>query len=99
MAEKGSLDSDEHQGSFYWMVSRTSNSSEANMSQENVTFEQQIKVSLPAPKKRKVQSVHWDTSELPILPILVNKKAIKEHTKLLVFHAEKKNVERNSMNN
>jgi hypothetical protein len=90
MAGKGALDSEEHHGSFYWMVTRTSNITEANMSLENVTFEHQMKVSLPAPKRRQVNTVQWEYSELPTLPILVNKKAIKKHTKLLVFQEEKK---------
>jgi hypothetical protein len=94
MAHKGSLDSEEHQGSFYWLVQRTSQASVANLTFENAILEQQIKVSLPAPKRRKVTTVQWDSSELPSIPILVNKKAIQKNTKLLMFQAEKKKEEK-----
>ena len=47
MAGQAALDSEEHRGSFYWMVTRTSNITEANMTLDNVTFEHQVKVSLP----------------------------------------------------
>lgn len=65
-----------------------------NLTFENAILEQQIKVSLPAPKRRKVTTVQWDSSELPSIPILVNKKAIQKNTKLLVFQAEKKKEEK-----
>ena len=94
MAEKGSIDTEQHLGSLFWVVQRTSTVSEANLTLENVTFEQQIKLTLPAPKERKVSTVLWDTSEMPSIAILLNKKGIKKHTKLLVFQAEKKRDEK-----
>ena len=93
MAEKGSIDSEEHRGSLFWLVERTSKPSEANLTFEHATLEQHTKVSLPGPKRRKVNMVQWETSELPTIPILVNKKAIKKHIKLFVFQAEKKKEE------
>ena len=53
-----------------------------------------MKVSLPAPKKRRVENLCWDPAELPTIPILTNKKAIKKHTKLCVFLAEKKDLKK-----
>ena len=47
-------------------------------------------MTLPAAKKRKTHVSEWDSSELPSLPVLVNKKAITKHTRLMVFLAEKK---------
>jgi hypothetical protein len=82
-------DSDEHHGSFYGMVTRTSDISEANMTVVHLTIEHHMKASLPDPKRRKVSSAPLESSTLPIL---VNKKAIKKHTKLLVFQ-EDKNLE------
>ena len=90
MATKGTLDSEEHVGSLYWVVTRSSNTKEVNLDLDNVTWEHSIKVNLPALKKRKTEVVNWDPSELPSFPLLVNKKAINKHTKLCVFLAEKK---------
>ena len=42
---------------------------------------------LPTKKKQKT-SVEWGSSELPSIPVLVNKKAISKHTKLAVFLKE-----------
>ena len=90
MATKGAIDAEEHVGSLYWVVTRTSNAKDVNLDQDNVTWEHSIKVNLPAPKKRKTETVHWEPSELPSFPLLVNKKAIKKHTMLCVFLADKK---------
>ena len=91
MASKGSLDKDEHTGSLYWVVTRTSNTKEVNLDLELATWEQHIKVNLPAPaKKRKMEVIDWESSQLPSYPCLVNKKAIAKHTKLCVFLADKK---------
>ena len=72
------------------MVARTSKVSEANMSLENVTFEKTIKVILPAAKKRKRWSHTWEPSEMPQVPILVNKSKIEKDMKLLMFLPGKK---------
>ena len=72
------------------MLARTSKVSEANMVLENVTFEQTLKVTLPATKKRKTTNLTWDSSEMPEVPILVNKKKIQKDMQLLMFLAEKK---------
>ena len=90
MAQKGSIDPEEHLGSFFWVVGRTSQQKEANMVMENVCFESTCKVSLPGPKRRKTSPVQRDSHEMPVLPVLMNKKALPKHTKLLVFLPEKK---------
>ena len=72
------------------MVARTSKVSEANMILENATFEQTLKVTLPAAKKRKTTNLTWESSEMPSVPILVNKTKIKKDMQLLMFLAEKK---------
>ena len=72
------------------MVARTSKASEANMSLENATFEQTLKVTLPAPKKRKTTNLTWEREEMPSVPILVNKDKIEKNKQLLTFLAEKK---------
>ena len=48
-------------------------------------------MTLPNNKKRKI-SVDWGASEMPSIPILVNKKAIKKHTKLAVFQKDEKDT-------
>ena len=73
------------------MVARTSKVSEANMILENATFEQTIKVTLPAPKKRKTTNLTWEREEMPSVPILVNKAKIDKNKQLLTFIPEKKN--------
>ena len=72
------------------MVARTSKASEANMSLENATFEQTLKVTLPAPKKRKTTNLDWERVEMPSVPILVNKAKIEKDKQLLTLLAEKK---------
>ena len=55
IANKDVLDGDEHMGSLFWLVGKTSNSSDANLSMGMATFEQQIKVHLSGPKRRKIE--------------------------------------------
>ena len=61
IAQKGALDAQEHLGSFFWLASRTSTASQANLVPMHVILEQLIKVSLPGPKRRNVVSVHWES--------------------------------------
>ena len=51
MAPSELLSTEEHKGSLFWIVQRTSKASDANLVFENVTFETQVTVSLPALKK------------------------------------------------
>ena len=51
MAPPGELDSEEHKGSLCWVVVRTSKEVAVNLVLENLTFESEIKMSLPTPKK------------------------------------------------
>ena len=51
----------------------------------NITWSQNIKMNLPAPKTHKTEVIEWEPSELPSFPILLNKKAIEKHTKLCVY--------------
>jgi hypothetical protein len=90
IAKSGSLDKDEHHGSLFWVVTRTSEPKEVNLDLDNVAWSQNIKVSLPAPNKRKTKVLDWDSSELPSFPDLVNKRAVKKRAKLSVFLAKKR---------
>ena len=88
IANKEVLDNDEHMGSLFWLAGKTSSSSDANLSMEVATFEHQIKVHLPGPKRRKIESSKWDILDMPGVPVLINMKTIKKHTKLLVYPSE-----------
>ena len=57
---------------------------------ENVNFENLTKIHVPAAKKRKIESSTWGTSEMPSIPVLVNKAKILKHVQLVVFQQEKK---------
>ena len=85
IANKEVLDDDEHLGSLVWLVGKTSSSSDANLSMEIATFEHQIKVHLPGPKRRKSETSKWDPPEMPGVPILTYINALQKHTKLLVY--------------
>ena len=89
IASPGLRDPEEHTGSLYWVVTRTSDTKLVNLEPENVTWQQQIKLNLPGAKRRKVDPVDWSASQLPAFPVLVNKKAISKNTMLCVFLAEK----------
>ena len=59
---------------MFWVVGRTSQDEDVNLVLENVTFDMQIKMSLPFPNKRNTRAFSWDSSMMPVVPILVNKK-------------------------
>ena len=88
LAKSGSIHGSEHTGILFWLVSRTSIETEANMFLENISWEQHVTLQMPF-KKKKMQ-VDWEASELPSIPILMNKEGIKAQTKLMVFLADKK---------
>ena len=90
IAGKGVLDTEEHAGSLFWCVTRTSDMTRVNLDLDQVTWDMQIKMSVPAPKRRKVDPNEWTSSELPVIPILVNKKKIGKHTRLCMFMMDKK---------
>ena len=50
---------------------------------EAIPWEYSVDIEMPR-KKRQKQSVQWNAQDLPSISILVNKKAIKEHTRLVV---------------
>ena len=60
------------------------------MNLEMATFEQTLKVTLPAAKKRKTTKLTWESSEMRSVPILINKNKIEKDMKLLMFLPEKK---------
>ena len=92
IASAGSVDPAEHTGSLHWLVMRTSVQEQANLVMENATFAQAVVANLPGPaaKKRKTRPVEWESSELPHIPILVNKKAIAKHVRLAMFQPPNK---------
>ena len=87
MAKEGALDDKEHEGSLYWLITRTSDPASCNLHTETMTFHQKTEVTLsgPACKKRKMGPVEWAVSDMPSIPCLTNKKPIGKHTQLLMF--------------
>ena len=59
---------------------------------ESVTWQHTITMNMPL-KKRK-HSVEWESKDLPSVPVLINKKAIKAHQRLVVFLAPPKKEEK-----
>ena len=55
------------------------------MSLDTVTWDSTANISLPLKKSK--QAAERSAQDLPNLPILVNKKALKEHTRLLVYQS------------
>jgi hypothetical protein len=88
LAHEGSIDDTENTGSLYWLVSRTSEHAKANMSLENVSWEQTVKLQLPLRQKKSV--VAWASNDLPTIPIFVNKKKVAAHVRLANFFDEEK---------
>ena len=97
MAASGTLDTSDHSGSLYWVVSRTSEAPKANLVLDQVSWEQKVSVTVPALKKRrKTHQVDWSSSEVPSVPVMVNPKAIKAHTMLALYLPEPPKANRHS---
>ena len=84
MASREMIDSQERRGTLFWTIPRTSKKDEANLVIEQVPWSTSVGLKLPLPKKRKCE-VNWASENLPPLPVLVNAKTIKAHSRLLVF--------------
>ena len=94
IARKGLIDGEEHIGSLFWLVQRTSEATEANMSLEQTSFE--MSCTIHVVKKLKHHS-NWDSEDLPKIPVRMNRKTIKQHQRLAVFLEPKKDgAERSS---
>ena len=80
------MDTSKHVGRLFFLVERSVDESETNMTLDTVTWEYSAHLQLPLKKKAK-QAVEWKSPDLPNLPLLVNKKALKEHTRLMVYQS------------
>ena len=78
IAAPGSVDTSKHTGILFYIVDRTVDESEANMSLDTVNWAYTVDLQLPTKKKAK-REVEWKSQDLPNIPILVNKKGLKEH--------------------
>ena len=83
LSKEGVVDAQQHTGILFFVVERTQVLDEANMFLEAVPWEYSVDIEMPL-KKRQKQSVQWKAQDLPSISILVNKKTIKEHTRLVV---------------
>lgn len=65
-----------------WAIERSNEAGESNPSLETVHWRASCEVRLPGAKKRRV-GVDFEETDLPGIPVLVNDKVIKEHTRLI----------------
>ena len=70
IAPTGELDAEEHHGSLFWVVGRTSTVQDVNLVLENITFGMQIKMPLPYAKQRNTGTCERGACELPSPPFL-----------------------------
>ena len=72
---------------MFWLVHRTSDSTEANMALEQTPFEMNCTIHLI-----KKQNHHWggDSEDLPKIPILMSRKTVNQHQRLAMFLENKK---------
>ena len=87
IAKAGSIGVPEHKGALFWLVDRTSKINETNMSIEHLSADISVNILKVPGKKRKLSS-GWSNTEAPTLEVLMNKKALKPHTKLATFLAD-----------
>ena len=76
----------EKRGSLFWCIQRTHDKGEANVVEESCTFGSSIEVNVSGAK----QTIKWSTPDLPTIPVLINTKAIKQHTQVKLFLAKPK---------
>ena len=84
IAAQDLVDQIEHKGSLFWLVLRSTDKALANMDFEPVTWEHKVTMNLPIKRQRR-HTVEWEPKDLPSVPLLINKKASKARTRLVVF--------------
>ena len=90
MSQAGTIEDKENTGCLYWLITRTSEFSEANLVLEPIHWSSSVEIKLP--NKKTKQSDKWDSAQLPQVPVLVNKQGLKAHTCLKVFLEDKKDM-------
>ena len=83
IACKDLLDPSEHTGSLFWLVDRSTDKSLANMVLQQISWEHTVTLHLPTKKTK--HTVEKESKDLPGLSVLVNRKAVKAHERLVVF--------------
>ena len=68
---------------MYWLIERASSPKQANLIIEQADAKMTLALTLPGSKK--AINDEWGQAEMPVVPVLTNKQAIKAHTKLQVF--------------
>ena len=87
IASKGLIGGAAHTGSLFWLVHRTSDSTEAKLTLENTSFYMCCTVHL---NKKQTHSWDWESEDLPNIPIRMNRNTIKQHQRLAMFLESKK---------
>lgn len=91
MAQANTMDEEEHTGSLYWVVARSSDDSLCNLSTDTFAWEQKVILQLPGQKK-KVLAMQRSLGSLPSIPVIVNKKPIDKYTELVLYQKEREKV-------
>ena len=84
MASAEVFDSNERRGNLFWVIQRTSEEDEANLHLEQVSWTAQVALQFEGGKRKK-QEVTWPSENLPPMPTMTNPKAIKAHTRLVLY--------------
>ena len=78
MSHKESL-----KGCLYWLIERTSSPKQANLVLEAVKMKMTLSLTLPTSKKEMKDE--WGQTEMPSVPVILNKGPIKARTRLQVL--------------
>ena len=87
IAITGLIDGAEHAGSLFWLVHRTSDSTEANMTLEQPPFDMCCTIHL---NKKQKHNWDWESDDLPKIPTRMNRQTIKPHQRLAMLLERKK---------
>ena len=87
------VDNLEHKGSLFWLMQGVSPPEPGNMTLDLVGWSHKVTLFPPLPKKPK-HEVQWEATDLPTVPVMVNKKAIKAHTRLVVHQEQQKSKDK-----
>ena len=85
------MDGEEHTGSLYWFVARSSDDSLCNLGTDSFAWEHKVLVQIPGQKK-KILAMQRSIESLPSIPVIVNKKPIEKYTQLVLYQKEREKV-------
>ena len=90
MSSEETIDEQEHSGNLFWVIRRSSEKPESNMSLEQASWSLDVSIKLPGGAKKRKAEASWPSDDLPSLPLMVNLKPIKKHTELVLHQTIEK---------